>query len=85
MKRALLVGLVVLGWVGAAVPASSTTAKLSSESPELAGPPAMIQGNATDATDLPPGVNESGITEPVDLVFAHRDTLENTSYTTERH
>jgi hypothetical protein len=45
----------------------------------------MIQGNATDATDLPPGVNESGITEPVDLVFAHRDTLENTSYTTERH
>ncbi|WP_135825349.1 hypothetical protein [Halorussus ruber] len=78
MKRALLVGLLVLGWVGSAVPASSTTASVSS--PSIA----PAQENATtdsDATDLPPGVNESGITDPLALVEAHQRTLENVSYT----
>lgn len=76
MKRTLLVGLLVFGWVGAAVPASSTTAQFS-PAPES---PGLAQANAT-AADYPPGVNESGITDPLALVDAHQQTLDNTSYT----
>lgn len=77
MKRVLLVGLLVLGWVGAAVPASSTTAQPAAESP-VAATAALAQENATE---YPPGVSEEGITDPLELVNAHRETLENTSYT----
>lgn len=77
MKRTLLVGLVVLGLVGAAIPASSTTAQPTAESP-VALTSALAQENATE---YPPGVSEDGIDEPIELVTAHRETLENTSYT----
>lgn len=32
-------------------------------------------------TEFPPGVNESGVTEPLALATAHRETLHETSYT----
>lgn len=66
MKRTLAVGMVVLGLLGAAVPASSA----------LVQPTALAQETA----EFPPGLSEEGVTDPLALVSAHRQTLENTSY-----
>lgn len=81
MKRALLVGLLVLGWVGAAVPASSTTAQSSSASIAPTQAASADAAQFANASDLPPGVNESEITDALALVTAHQRTLDNTSYT----
>lgn len=66
MKRTLVVWIVVLGLLGAAVPASS----------------AFVQSPVTaqETAELPPGLSEEGVTDPLALVSAHRQTLENTSY-----
>lgn len=58
--------------------ASATeVASTGSENPVAAGD-AVAQANETD---FPPGMNESGVTDPLALTEAHRQTLENASYT----
>lgn len=67
MKRTL-VGAVVLGLVVAAVPSGSAIANPSGPAQET-------------AAELPPGLSEEGVTDPLELVSAHRQALQNTSYT----
>lgn len=79
MKRILLVGVLVLGWVGGAVPASSTT----TQSPGLVQLPAVATSPATaqdSSAEFPPGLSEEGVTDALALARAHQQTLENTSY-----
>lgn len=75
MKRTLLIALVVFGWVGGAALASTTAAN-----PATAGAEETTD-SATAQDDLPPGVTEAGVTDPLALVDAHRQALQNTSYT----
>lgn len=72
MKRTLVIGVVVLGLLGAAVPASSAIGGSAPVAPSSGLP----QGTA----EFPPGLSEEGVTDPLALVGAHRQTLENTSY-----
>lgn len=61
----------------APVASATEVASTSSENPVAAGD-AVAQANETE---FPPGVNESGVTDPLALTEAHRQTLENASYT----
>lgn len=90
MKRTLLLVLVVVvGFAGgtvapATVAGSATTAESMTMAESATGADATAAGELiaqADETEFPPGLNESGVTDPLALTDAHRETLENTSYT----
>ncbi|WP_135854188.1 hypothetical protein [Halorussus salinus] len=92
MTRTVLACLLVLGVVGAAVPPSSTAhvskpnASFTTHSADAGVASQALVSDAdapsqANATEFPPGVNESGITDPLALVDAHQRALGNTSYT----
>lgn len=75
MKRTLLIALVVVGWIGGAALASTAAANPAT------GSGAEGTNSSLDESELPPGVTEAGVTDPLALVDAHRQTLRNTPYT----
>lgn len=97
MTRTLLIAVVVLGVVGGAVlsPAvgaervasaesASSTATTGALAPTDLGVDSADDArvNQANGTEFPPGLNESGVTDPLALVERHRATLRDTSYTT---
>ncbi|WP_157971714.1 hypothetical protein [Halorussus litoreus] len=78
MKRTLLIAVVVAGL--AACGALSSAATLTPAAASTDSAESAISPPQANETAFPPGVNESGVTGPLALATAHRETLGNTSY-----
>jgi len=68
--------------IASAESASATGADALASTDLGVGPAGDARTNQANETEFPPGLNESGVTDPLALVERHRATLRDTSYAT---